>query len=83
MAETYRVLKPQGRLLVLDLALPSQPLPRAIAQMLFGGMLRHDLQELLPLMEASGFSNVEIAQAKFRVLGLSVLAYVRGSARKS
>lgn len=80
ITEIHRVLKPQGRLLVLDLALPPQPLSRAIAQTLFGGMLQHDLHELIPLMEASGFSNVEIAQAKFRVLGLSVLAFVRGSA---
>ena len=83
IAEIYRVLKPQGRLLVLDLALPTQPLPRAIAQMLLGGMLQHDLRELLPLMDASGFSDVEIAPVKFRILGLSVLAFVRGSARKS
>jgi ubiquinone/menaquinone biosynthesis C-methylase UbiE len=83
IAEIYRVLKPQGRLLVLDLALPTHPLPRVIAQVLLGGMLQHDLRELLPLIEASGFSDLEIAQAKFRVLGLSILAFVRGSARKS
>jgi ubiquinone/menaquinone biosynthesis C-methylase UbiE len=83
ITEIYRVLKPQGRLLVLDLALPTQPLPRAIARALFGGMLQHDLRELLPLMETSGFSDIEIAQARFRVLGLSILAFVRGSARKS
>jgi ubiquinone/menaquinone biosynthesis C-methylase UbiE len=82
IAEIYRVLKPQGRLLVLDMALPTQPLPRAIAKMLFGGMLEHELQELRPLMEASGFSDIEIAPAKFRVLGLPVLSYVRGSAQK-
>jgi ubiquinone/menaquinone biosynthesis C-methylase UbiE len=83
IAEIYRVLKPQGRLLVLDLALPAQPVPRAIAKTLFGGMLQHDLRELLPLMEASGFSDVESAPASFRILGLSILAFVRGSARKS
>jgi ubiquinone/menaquinone biosynthesis C-methylase UbiE len=83
IAEIYRVLKPGGRLLVLDLALPSQPLPRAIAQRLFGGMLQHDLRELLPLMEASGFSDVETGPAEFRILGLSILAFVRGRARKS
>jgi ubiquinone/menaquinone biosynthesis C-methylase UbiE len=83
IAEIYRVLKPQGRLLVLDLALPTQPLSRTIAQMLLGGMLQHDLRELFPMMEASGFSEIEIAQAKYRVLGLSVLSFVRGSARKS
>ncbi len=83
IAEIYRVLKPLGRVLVLDMALPPQPLPRVIAKMLMGGMLEHELQELLPLMKASGFSNLEMAHAKFRVLGLSVLAFVRGSAQKS
>jgi ubiquinone/menaquinone biosynthesis C-methylase UbiE len=83
IAEIHRVLKPQGWLFVLDMALPAQPLPRAIAKMLFSGMLEHELQELRPLMESSGFSNIEIAPAKFRVLGLSVLSYVRGSARKN
>jgi ubiquinone/menaquinone biosynthesis C-methylase UbiE len=82
IAEIYRVLKPQGRLLVLDLALPVQPLSRAIAKTLFGSMLQHDLRELIPLMEASSFADIEVAQARFRVLGLSILAFVRGSARK-
>ena len=83
ISEIYRVLKPHGRLLVLDLALPASPLPRAIAKALFGGMMQHELQELLPLMESTGFSNIEIAPAKFRVLGLAILAFVRGSAQKS
>lgn len=81
--EIYRVLRPQGRLLVLDLALPTHPLPRVIARALFGGMLQHDLRELLPLMETYGFSDVEMTQVRFRVLGLSILAFVLGSARKS
>ena len=37
---------------------------------------------VIPLMETSGFSDIEIAQARFRVLGLSILGFVRGSARK-
>jgi ubiquinone/menaquinone biosynthesis C-methylase UbiE len=80
IAEIDRVLKPQGRLLVLDLALPTQPLPRAIAQILFGSMLQHDLREILPWLEASGLSDVEFAPANFRILGLSILAFVRGNA---
>jgi ubiquinone/menaquinone biosynthesis C-methylase UbiE len=83
ITEIHRVLKPWGRLLVLDLALPTHPIPRAIAQGLLGGMLQHDLGELLPLMEAAGFSDLEMGHARFRVLGLSVIAFVRGSARKS
>ena len=83
IAEICRVLKPQGRLLVLDLALPTQPLPRTIAQKLLGFSLQHDLRELIPLMEASGFTDVEIGPVKFRILGLSLLAFVRGRAHKS
>lgn len=83
IAEIYRVLKPNGRLLVLDLALPTPPIQRAIAKMFFGGMLQHELRELRPLMDASGFSDVEIAPVKFSIFGLSILSFVRGRARKS
>ena len=83
ITEIRRVLKPQGVWLVLDLALPTQTFQRFVAQRLFGGMLQHDLHELLPLMEAAGFSNIEIGQAKFRVMGLSVLGFVRGRANKN
>lgn len=77
--EIYRVLKPQGKLLVLDLALPTQPASRRILKLLLGFMLKHDLKELQPIMESSGFSQIEIAQAKFRVLGLPLLSFVRGT----
>ncbi len=81
--EIYRVLKPRGRLLVLDSAAPTKPLARAIAQALFGKELPRDLRELVPLMETSGFSDIEVARAGFRVLGLSLLGFVRASAQKS
>ena len=83
ITEVHRVLKPQGRWLVLDLALPTQPLQRFIAQKLFGGMLQHDIQELLPWMGAAGFVNIEMGKAQFRVMGLSVLGFVRGLAGKN
>lgn len=82
ISEIQRVLKPQGRLLVVDLALPAQPLQRAVAKMFFGGMLQHELQELVPIMKACGFSEIEIAPVKFQILGLSVLSFVRGRAEK-
>lgn len=81
--EVHRVLKPRGRWLILDLALPQQPLQRFIAQRLFGGMLDHELPELPPLMERAGFSSIEIGPAEFRVLGLPVVGFVRGLAEKS
>jgi len=83
ISEIQRVLKPGGKLLVLDLALPTQPLQRAIAKTFFGWMLQTEMKDLLPPMEAAGFSDIEIAPAKFRVMGLQILAYVRGTAQKS
>jgi ubiquinone/menaquinone biosynthesis C-methylase UbiE len=82
-SEIYRVLKPNGRLLIVDSALPAQPIPRAIAKMLMGGTPQHNLQELIPLLNASGFSEVEYAPVEFSILGLSILAFLRGIARKS
>jgi ubiquinone/menaquinone biosynthesis C-methylase UbiE len=76
--EIHRVLKPQGRLMVLDLALPVRPMSRRILKLLLGFMLKHDLKELQPIMESSGFSQIEISQAKYRVLGLPILSFVRG-----
>jgi ubiquinone/menaquinone biosynthesis C-methylase UbiE len=79
IAEIYRVLKPQGRLMVIDLALPAYGVSRAIAKVLFKFMLKHDLKELLPMMESSGFSGIQISQVKFRLFGFSLLSFVCGS----
>jgi ubiquinone/menaquinone biosynthesis C-methylase UbiE len=76
--EIYRVLKPQGRFLLLDLSLPSHPVSKRILKLLLGFMLKHDLKELQPIMELSGFSQIEISQAKYRVFGLPILSFVRG-----
>ncbi len=77
--EIYRVLKPKGRLTVIDLSLPVHRLPRAIVKLFLGFMLNHDLKELLPFMERTGFAGTEFMPAKFRIFGLPVLSYVRGS----
>jgi ubiquinone/menaquinone biosynthesis C-methylase UbiE len=77
--EIYRVLKPQGRLMVLDIALPTKPVSRRILKFILGFMLKHDLEELRSEMESSGFSQIEISQAKYRVIGLPILSYVLGT----
>jgi ubiquinone/menaquinone biosynthesis C-methylase UbiE len=76
--EIYRVLKPRGKLLLLDLSLPPNPVSRTILKLLLGFMLKHDLNELRPIMESSGFSQIEISQANYRVVGLPILSFVRG-----
>jgi ubiquinone/menaquinone biosynthesis C-methylase UbiE len=79
ITEIHRVLKPHGRLLLLDLAMPKAWLQRAIAQrIIFQGGLEHDLQELVPSLEAAGFTDMEYGPAKFSIMGLSILAFLRG-----
>ena len=77
--EIFRVLKPQGQLLVLDLNLPVRRVSRALMKLFLGFMFKHDLKELIPLMESSGFSGTELQQVKFRVFGIPILSFVRGS----
>jgi ubiquinone/menaquinone biosynthesis C-methylase UbiE len=77
--EIFRVLKPKGNLLVLDLALPQNKVSRSILKLFLGFMLKHDLNELRPILEVSGFSQIEISQAKYRVIGLPILSYVLGT----
>jgi ubiquinone/menaquinone biosynthesis C-methylase UbiE len=77
--EIYRVLKPNGRFMVLDLALPPKPVSGRILKLLLGFMLKHELKELQPVMESSGFSDIEISQSDYRVLGLPLLSYLRAT----
>jgi ubiquinone/menaquinone biosynthesis C-methylase UbiE len=81
IAEIYRILKPKGRLLVLDLA--STPSSSTNTQGPSGDIPQHDLQELRPLMEASGFSAIESGPVEFQIQGSPSIAFVRGSVQKS
>ncbi len=76
IGEIHRVLKPKGRLLVLDLAVPPYPISGAIARLLLGFKQEHDVGDLLPVLKEAGFSAMERRPAKFRIMGLPILAYV-------
>lgn len=76
--EIYRVLKPQGRLMALDINLPARPVTRAVLKLVLGFMFKHDLKELIPLMQSAGFVGTELKQADYYVFGIPVLSYVRG-----
>jgi ubiquinone/menaquinone biosynthesis C-methylase UbiE len=78
MVEIQRVLKPGGRLFILDLALPTRPLQRTFAKTLLGFMIQNKLEELIPTMKELGFTGIEVLPVNFRILGLSLLAGLTG-----
>ncbi|MGB8643638.1 MAG: class I SAM-dependent methyltransferase [Anaerolineae bacterium] len=80
--EIQRVLKPRGCLLVVDLTPPANPIQRALANTFFGGFMQHHLQELLPEVQAAGFTEIELAPVPFRVFLLSLISFLRARADK-
>jgi ubiquinone/menaquinone biosynthesis C-methylase UbiE len=73
LAEVVRVLKPGGRLLIVDLKRPTDHLGRALLTVAFHGGLNSGVQDLPPLLHAAGFTSIETGDTGFRMLG-----FVRG-----
>jgi ubiquinone/menaquinone biosynthesis C-methylase UbiE len=73
LAEIARVLKPGGRLLIVDAKHPTNRLGRGLATLLLHGSLSSGVQDLPPLLQAAGFTGVEVGETGFRTLG-----FVRG-----
>jgi demethylmenaquinone methyltransferase/2-methoxy-6-polyprenyl-1,4-benzoquinol methylase/phosphoethanolamine N-methyltransferase len=75
-AEMNRVLKPGGRILVVDFEPPSQPLLRVLTTVLVGhGMMQTNIRDYPAMMQEAGFTDIESGSTKS-----SVLSFVRGRA---
>ncbi|MFQ5962547.1 MAG: class I SAM-dependent methyltransferase [Candidatus Methylomirabilales bacterium] len=72
--EISRVLKPDGRCLIIDFE-PPKTLPRRfLARVVLGsGMMQTDVRDYRALLEEAGFNNVETGQTRYRML-----SFVRG-----
>jgi len=79
IGEIFRVLKPGGRVLIMDINLPRKSISRAFLKLFLGFLFKHELKELQPPMKATGFREIEISEAKFRVFGFSLISYIRGT----
>jgi ubiquinone/menaquinone biosynthesis C-methylase UbiE len=71
LTEIRRVLKPNGRLLVVDAKRPAGRLGRVALALLVHHQMRSGVQDLPPLMEAAGFTAVEAGETGFRSLGFA------------
>jgi ubiquinone/menaquinone biosynthesis C-methylase UbiE len=69
LAEIRRVLKPGGRLLIVDLKRPTGLLSRLALPILIHGGLDQGVQDLPPLVTAAGFDDVRSGDTRFRTVG--------------
>jgi ubiquinone/menaquinone biosynthesis C-methylase UbiE len=76
LEEIYRVLKPNGRILVLDVVLPQKRFSRKLLKLFLGFTLKHELNELLPKLESTGFKKAKIELVKFKFLGLPLISFL-------
>jgi demethylmenaquinone methyltransferase/2-methoxy-6-polyprenyl-1,4-benzoquinol methylase/phosphoethanolamine N-methyltransferase len=69
LAEVRRVLKPGGRLLIVDMKRPSGFLSHLTLPAMIHGGGRHAVQDLPPVVVAAGFDDVKSGETRFRSLG--------------
>lgn len=75
LLEIRRVLKPGGRLVIIDMQRPTTIVGRAIIVVSGHAALREGVQDLPPLLHEAGFARVEASHTAWRMLG-SVVGWV-------
>ena len=67
-AEIARVLKPGGRVFILDTSTPTRPWVKRIVKLLMGRMVSHSVSELALLLQSNGFKDIKVGPTRFRML---------------
>lgn len=69
LAEVYRVLKPGGRLLIVDMATPKTHLQRLTLMALVHHGQTNDVHDLAPLLRESGYAEIQTGSMRWSALG--------------
>jgi ubiquinone/menaquinone biosynthesis C-methylase UbiE len=69
LAEIARVLKPGGRLLIVDMKRPSDKAGHLLSMLVGHYAVRTGVDDLPPLLRAAGFAEIELGETGFRTLG--------------
>jgi ubiquinone/menaquinone biosynthesis C-methylase UbiE len=69
LAEVRRVLKPGGRLLIVDMKRPSGLLSRLALPIIFHGGITDGVQDLPAVIAAAGFADIQSGETRFRPIG--------------
>jgi len=67
--EIYRVLKPGGRILILDFRRPVGQWEHMLAHVMFHSGMRHGVQDYPALLQAAGFVNAGFVNGSLPLLG--------------
>jgi ubiquinone/menaquinone biosynthesis C-methylase UbiE len=81
LAEVARVLKPGGRLLIVDAERPHSHLGRGVNSLMLHGKLSTGIQDLPALLSEAGYVGIESGSIDFFALGFGRLGFVRGQIR--
>jgi ubiquinone/menaquinone biosynthesis C-methylase UbiE len=76
LAEIARVLKPGGRVLIVDIKRPSTRLGRVFNTLMLHGRLKTAIQDLPAMLQDAGYIAIEAGATDFGMLG-----FVRGQTR--
>ncbi len=69
LAEIARVLKPGGRLLIVDMKRPNDRAVRLLTALALHGHMGGGIEDLPPMLHAAGFSGIDTGETGFRLLG--------------
>ena len=70
LVEIARVLRPGGRLLIVDIKRPTSRLGQAMTTLMLHGGLEHGIQDLPAMLRAAGFTHIDTGATGFSLLGM-------------